>query len=208
LHWKREVRFREQLPVREDLLDHVVWNEIVRLLENPRLIDEELNRRLDAAQKASPTQRRQEGLQRDLTRARKSMERLMTAYQEDLLSLDELRNRMPDLRQRERTMQSELQSIATRTQNRAAYLRLAETLSAFLARLRSSAKTLDITERQRIVRLLVKEVLAGDDAIVIRHSVPITASRRDDEPPKSSKSGASKSKSYLLRSGRRLPTAQ
>jgi hypothetical protein len=87
-------------PIREELLDQVVWNEIVKLLENPRLIEEELDRRLEIAQKAFPTQRRQESLQRDLTRVHKSMERLMTAYQEDLLSLDELRSRMPDLRQR------------------------------------------------------------------------------------------------------------
>jgi len=189
-------------PIREELLDQVIWNEIVKLLENPRLIEEELDRRLEAAQKASPTQRRQESLQRDLARVRKSMERLMTAYQEDLLSLDELRSRMPDLRQRERAMQAELQSIATQAHNRAAYLRLAETLSAFLSRLRSSAKTLDVAERQRIVRLLVKEVIVGEDAIIIRHSVPVTSTPSDDEPPKSSKSGTSKGKSYLLRSGR------
>jgi site-specific DNA recombinase len=190
-------------PVREELLDQVVWNETVKLLEDPRLIQDELNRRLDVAQKASPTKRRQESLQRDLTRVRKSIERLMTAYQEELLSLDELRSRLPDLRQRERAMQAELQSIATQAHDRAAYLRLAETLSAFLSRLRSSAKTLDVTERQRIVRLLVKEVIVGGDSIIIRHSVPVTSPPRDDEAPKSGKSDASKSQSYLLRSGRR-----
>src|SRR5215467_6179084 len=40
-------------PIREELLDQVVWNEIVKLIENPRLIEEELNRRLEAAQKSS-----------------------------------------------------------------------------------------------------------------------------------------------------------
>src|SRR5499426_1085395 len=189
-------------PIREDLLDQVVWNEVVKLLENPRLIDQELDRRLEAAQKASPTKRRQESLHRDLTRVHKSIERLMTAYQEDLLSLDELRSRMPDLRQRERAMQAELQSMATQAQDRAAYLRLAETLSAFLSRLRSSAKTLDVTERQRIVRLLVKEILVGEDAIIIRHSIPVTSPPPDEKSPKSSKSDRSKSDSYLLRSGR------
>jgi len=193
-------------PIREDLLDQIVWNEIVKLLENPRLIEEELDRRLQAAQKASPTQRRQESLQRDLARVHKSIERLMTAYQEDLLSLDELRSRMPDLRQRERAMRAELQSIATQAQDRAAYLRLAETLSAFLSRLRSSAKSLDVTERQRIVRLLVKEVLVGEDAIIIRHSVPVTSPPRNDEPPKSSNPGTSAGKSYLLRSVRHNAT--
>jgi site-specific DNA recombinase len=181
-------------PIRQDLLDQIVWSEIVRLLENPHLIDEELNRRLEAAQKTSPTIRRQESLQRNLTRVRKSMERLMTAYQEDLLSLDELRSRMPELRQREKAMDAELQSIATQARDRAAYLRLAETLSAFLARLRSSAETLDIIERQRIVRLLVRKILVGDDEIVVRHSIPVTTPPRDGEPPKFSKSGPQRAK--------------
>ena len=190
-------------PVRQDLLDQVVWTEIVKLLEAPRLIDDELNRRLEAAQNAAPTRRRQEALQRDLTRVRKSMERLMTAYQEDLVSLDELRSRMPDLRQREQAAHAELQSITIQAQDRASYLRLAETLAAFLGRLRSSAETLDILERQRIVRLLVKEILVADDAITIRHSIPITAtSPHNEEPPKSSKFGTSKHEGYLLRSGR------
>src|SRR5262249_44748551 len=129
----------------------------------------------------------------------------MTAYQEDLLSLDELRARMPDLRQRERAMQAELQSIETQAQDRASYLRLAETLSAFLSRLRCSSKTLHIAERQRIVRLLVKEILVGEDAIMIGHSVPIKSPPHDCEPPKSSRSAASNNKSYLLRSVRHHP---
>src|SRR5215510_898562 len=190
-------------PVRQDLLDQIVWTEIFKLLEAPRLIDDELNRRLEVAQNAAPTKRRQEALQRDLTRSRKSIERLMTAYQEDLVSLDELRSRMPDLRQREQAAHAELQSITTQAQDRASYLRLAETLAAFLGRLRSSAETLDVLERQRIVRLLVKEILVADDAITIRHSIPVTAnSPHNDEPPISGKFGVSKHQGYLLRSGR------
>jgi site-specific DNA recombinase len=195
-------------PIREELLDQVVWKEIVKLLENPRLIEEELDRRLVAAQKASPTKRRQESLQRDLARVHKSIERLMTAYQEDLLPLDELRGRIPDLRQRERAMQAELQSITTQTQDRASFLRLAETLSAFLSRLRSSARSLDVTERQRIVRLLVKEVIVGKETIIIRHSVPVTSPPRDDQSTKSSKLDPSKSGGYLLRSVGGQPTAR
>lgn len=49
------------------------------------------------------------------------------------------------------------------TNNRTAYLRLSETLTTSLTRLRSSAQTLDSAERQRIVRLLAKEVLVSLD---------------------------------------------
>ena len=98
---------------------------------------------------------------------------MFTAYQEDRLSLDELRHRMPELRRREYATRAELQSIAEQTTDRTAYLRLAETLTAFLTRLRSSAETLDIIERQRVVRPLVKEILVSNDSVVIRHSIPL-----------------------------------
>ena len=186
-------------PVRQDLLDHLVWTEIVRLLEDPSLIQSELDRRLAAARTADPTQQREKALRYDLTRTRKSIDRLLTAYQEDLLSLDELRRRMPELRQREHAMQAELQAIVDQVSDRAGYLRLAETLAAFLARLHVSAETLDVHERQRIVRLLIKEILVGDDTIIIRHSIPIPPEPSGTEPP----SG----QSYLLRSGRHFAAA-
>ncbi len=162
----------DQKPIRQDLLDQLVWTEILRLLEDPTLIHNELNRRLEAARDSNPTQRRLDTLNRDLIRVRKSIERLLTAYQEELLSLDELRVRMPPLRQREQAVQAELQAINHQTADRAAYLQLAETLTAFLERLHANAETLDIDQRQRIMRLLVKEVIVGKDLITIKHSIP------------------------------------
>jgi site-specific DNA recombinase len=98
---------------------------------------------------------------------------LLTAYQEGLLSLDELRERMPELRRREQANSAELQATVDQLVDRATYLRLAETLTTFLTRLRASADTLDVSERQRISRLLVKDVLVGDDKIIIRHCIPL-----------------------------------
>ena len=122
-------------PVRQDLLDEVVWTEVIRLLEEPALIQQELDRRLAAAQAADPAKTRTQAVERDLARVGKSMERLLTAYQEDLLSLEQLRERMPLLRQREQTLRHELSALVEQTRERAAHLRLAETLSAFLTRL-------------------------------------------------------------------------
>ena len=189
-------------PVREDLLDEVVWTEVLRLLEEPALIQQELDRRLAAAQAADPKRTRMQAVERDLARVGKTIERLLTAYQEDLVSLDQLRERMPLLRQREQTLRQELNALVEQTRDRAAHLRLAETLSAFLTRLRASAETLDIVERQRIVRLLVKEVLVNDDTIVIRHCIPVPSG----PPPTGSGPNGHAAEvtdhpSYLLRSG-------
>src|ERR1700738_2585172 len=190
-------------PIRQDLLDEVVWREILKLLESPHLIQEELERRLAAARNSGPVKRREEHLQQEFARVRKSMERLMTAYQEDLMSLDDLRRRMPELRKREQAISAELNAIDSQLADRAGYLRLAETVTSFLARLRETAKTLDVAERQRIVRLLVKEILVDDDTIVIRHSIPAPTESTDGSGPTSRPKGRQPpgDASYLLRKG-------
>ena len=47
------------------------------------------------------------------------------------------------------------------------YLQLAESLDGFRTKLRERAKTLDVCERQQILRLLVKEVLVATDNLTI-----------------------------------------
>jgi site-specific DNA recombinase len=85
-------------PIRQDHLDAVVWQEILRLLEDPSLLQAELDRRLQTARTTDPLMRRQEALRRDQARLAKSMERLLTAYQESLITLEELRSRAPEIR--------------------------------------------------------------------------------------------------------------
>ncbi|HJS21688.1 MAG TPA: recombinase family protein [Steroidobacteraceae bacterium] len=195
-------------PVRQDLLDQIIWTQVTRLLEDPTLIQQELDRRLAAARAADPTKQREQTLERELVRVGKGIERLLTAYQEELLSLEQLRERMPPLRQREQALRAEQQSIADQTRERATYLRLAETLTAFLARLRVAADTLDIVERQRIVRLVVKEVIVGDDAIVIRHCIPapLKPTHGGGPAPSGHPDERGDGPNYLLRSGRERST--
>lgn len=159
--------------IRQDYLDGVVREEVIRLLEDPALLQAEITRRLEAAKQADPTQRRQQHLLREQARLAQSIERLLTAYQDSLLSLDELRRRIEPLRKQHGATQAELEALETASADQQRYLRLVESLAPFQARLRPRAESMDIGERQRIVRLLVKEVIVGSESITIRHCLPI-----------------------------------
>ena len=189
-------RVCDNRPVRQDHLDEVVWREITRLLEDPSLIRAEIDRRLAAMRESSPTKRREATLQKEQTRLQKQIERLLDAYQESLLSLEELRRRMPALHKRDRTIQSELQSLATAAVDQKAFLRVADTIEEFFSRLRENAAALNVTDRQKILRLLVKEILVDLDTITIKHSIPVA----NIELPSGS-SGGAQLPGYLLRSG-------
>src|SRR5580704_2870203 len=112
---------------------------------------------------------------------------------------------MPNLRRREQADSAELQAIVDQSVDRATYLRLAETLTAFLTRLRSSADALDVSERQRVLRLLVKEILVGDDKIIIRHCIPLLMGG-NGPPAKSANAAVPSTEGYLLRSRSHDPT--
>jgi site-specific DNA recombinase len=189
-------------PMRQDYLDTAVWTEVIRLLEDPGLIQTELNRRLEAARNTDPLRQRVDSLQRERLRLANRMERLVTAYQEELVGLDELRRRIPDLRKQQQAVEAEANSLETAAADQTRYLHLAHSLADFHEKVKARADTLDVVERQKILRLLVKEVLVGKDTITIRHSIPMPRSSPGSETLHATKSSVPKSApGYLLRSG-------
>jgi site-specific DNA recombinase len=190
-------------PIRQDALDEFVWKEIIRLLDDPMLVQGEIDRRQQAARNADPLRKREETLRREQARLEKSSDRLISAYQEGLVTLAQLRHRIPELRKQAQAVEAELQSLEMASVDQGRYLQLAETLATFRSRLRARAETLDVRERQQILRLLVKEILVDAETITIRHSIAIPSGPGSDSMsgPKSGGQGASSSSGYLLRSG-------
>ncbi len=180
-------------PVRADELDPLVWAEVRRLLEHPELVQSEIDRRRAALRTEHPAARCRETLERDITRTEAAIARLIEAYQEQLVSLDELRARTPELRKRQTTLRAQLDALDAELHDAATYLQLADTLEGFLGRLTDGLDTLDTAGQQRILRLVVREVLIGgnDDTITIRHAIPTPTSPHDP--------------SYLLRGSSPLP---
>ena len=97
---------------------------------------------------------------------------MITAFSEQLLTIDELRARMPDLRARETGLKDQIAALDAQAADRDAYLKLADDLEGFLARLRASSATATTGDRQRVLRAVVQDVLIGPEKITIRHRIP------------------------------------
>jgi site-specific DNA recombinase len=88
---------------------------------------------------------------------------------------------MPELRTREHSLSKQLEALNTQLADREVYLTLADNVEGFLTGLRDKAATATITERQRVLQLLIKDVLIGPDKITIRqiHTGPAPADQPD-----------------------------
>jgi len=188
-------------PVRQDYLDGIIWQKVVELLSNPDLVKAEIHRRVKEIQSANPTKRRKESLEKESLRLENSLQRLLDAYQEDLIKINELRDRMPRLRTRQKALQSELASLECAMADQKSVLQLATNIESFLEQLRSAADTLSVVERQKVLRLIVKEILIDDETVTIKHSISLPSTNMTT----GSNIGAN-IPSYLLRSWSHDPT--
>jgi site-specific DNA recombinase len=163
-------------PIRQDYLDAIVWNQVIKLFKNPELIRSELQRRIKSIRDSSPVKQKKDQMKKELIRIRKGIDKLLDAYQENLIQLDELRSRMPELRKREKFLNKELYCIESDLIDQGALLKLSDNMGDFLNKLRESANTMSIVERQKVLRLVVKEVLIDDENIRVKHSIPLPRS--------------------------------
>jgi site-specific DNA recombinase len=190
-------------PVRADYLDQVVWDHITALLADPALIRAEISKRLEQARTADPATRQRKQLELALAKAATGITAMIEAYAEQLITIDELRAKMPHLRAREANLRSQIDALDAQAADRDACLTLAGDLESFLTQLRGNAATATVEDRQRVLRLLVKDILIGPEKITIRHRIPArpggTRARQRDPGPDTE---GDHRPDYLLRWGR------
>ncbi|MBV9729774.1 MAG: recombinase family protein, partial [Pseudonocardiales bacterium] len=189
-------------PVRADYLDAVVWDHITGLLADPHLIRAEIDKRLQAARSSDPTTRQRAQLELALAKATTGITRMIEAFGEQLITIDELRARMPDLRAREANLREQLHALDAQLADQHSYLTLASDLEDFLSQLGNKAHNASIEERQRVLRLLVKDVLVGPEKITIRHRIPTRERTTTTEQPDNTDTEGDQRTSCQVRWGR------
>ena len=164
-------------PIRQDYLDDLVWQEVLRLLRTPQLIQAELERRRTESLNSSAVQQRQEQVSRELTRLGQQMDKLLDAYQEGLIALADLRKRSPEIKKKLGALEQEQQNLKVRAVEDKRWIEVSNSMETFLGRLNETAQTMAPVERQKLLRLLVKQITVGKDLITVHHSIPTGAAR-------------------------------
>jgi site-specific DNA recombinase len=164
-------------PIRQDYLDDLVWQEVLRLLRTPQLIQAELERRRTESLNSSAVQQRQEQVSRELTRLGQQMDKLLDAYQEGLIALADLRKRSPEIKKKLGALEQEQQNLKVRAVEDKRWIEVSNSMDTFLGRLNQTAQTMTPVEKQKLLRLLVKQITVGKDLITVHHSIPTGATR-------------------------------
>ncbi len=167
-------------PIRQDYLDKLVWENVLELLEQPTLIQNEIDQRIQDAKNANPALNQKALLLKQKTKLAEAMDKLLDAYQEDLVPIVELRKRMPELQKRINTTDKELENLKAREFALDRRLQLLD-LHSFTHHLHKNLDQLNINDKRKILKLLVKEIQVGNDCIDIKHSIPLKLAENDSQ---------------------------
>jgi site-specific DNA recombinase len=173
-------RVCDNLQVRTDTLDQLVWDEVRGLLENGQRVQQEYERRLQA-----PRQENEDlqAKQAQITKVRQGIARLIDIYAEGFIEKQEFEPRIRRLRQRMADLETQAQKISDETSLLEELGLVISRLEDFAAQVQEGLDKADWSTRRNLIRTLVKRVEISKEEVNVVFRIPTgpSESRLDHE---------------------------
>jgi site-specific DNA recombinase len=169
-------RLCQNKQLRTDRLEQAVWGEVCRLLEDPRRVAGEYQRRLDAVQ-APPGQADAAVLERQMAKVQQGIARLIDGYAEGYLDKTEAEPRIRRFKERLHTLEVQAEQARTQARLEANLQLVIGRLEEFSAQVSDGLEQLDWHGRRDLIRTLVKRVEIEPERVRVVFRVD------EDSPP-------------------------
>ncbi|MGH2469645.1 MAG: recombinase family protein, partial [Chloroflexota bacterium] len=162
-----------QRHIRADALDAFVWRKVSEVLRDPQVLlqaiagggqflsdDDALTNQLDV-------------VKRQCGQVQKEQQRLLDAYQVELLTLDQLEKRMLPLRARAEALEQEIERLETEQGEARSTRNFRDNVQALCATVSAGLSNLSFYERQEFMRLMVERVEVENWNVQIVFRIPL-----------------------------------
>jgi site-specific DNA recombinase len=160
--------------VRADHLDHLVWEDVCRLLLAPDILQAALEHTQQQGLDSDARLARRHDLQRQDATIQQQIQRLIDAYTAQVLTLDELRERRTQLEARRASVERERHELEAATQQEVQLATVATQLEQFRSVIAAGLDNASFAQRRAIVELLIDRVVVDTPDVEIRYIIPLT----------------------------------
>ncbi len=162
-------RICDNLQVRTDTLDQLVWDEVRGLLEDGQRLQQEYQRRL---QKPAKENMDLQAKQAQITKIRQGMARLIDSYSEGFIQKSEFEPRITRLRQRLADLETQAKQMVDEMTLQEELHLVIHRLEDFAAQVREGLDEADWLTRRDLIRTLVKRVEIGKEEVNVVFRIP------------------------------------
>ena len=114
----------------------------------------------------------------ELTQIEKQDQRLLDAYQSEIIQLDELASRRQALGQQRHVLEGRLSELELLVQQQVRQEALTSSITEFCDNINSMLQSPTLEQKQLVLRLVVDHILDGKDQLIIKHVIPSTDDHR------------------------------
>jgi len=143
--------------VRTDRLEQAVWQQICQLLQDPKRLVNEYERRLQVAQHP-PGDVHGAMLDKQITKLKQGISRLIDGYSEGYIDKGEFEPRIRRFKERLQTLESQAEQLRDERQRQAELQLIIGRLEEFAAKVSAGLDRLDWSGRRELIRTLVKRI--------------------------------------------------
>ena len=162
-------------PVDGNVVEPLVWQAITELLADPQLILDYYLARQDGS---TVTPHELKRVRQELSQIENQKQRLLDAYQTEVIELDELETRRQVLDQQRQALEQRLTDLEQLAQQQARQDALASDVTQFCENIRSVLQSPTPEEQQQVLRLVVDHISVGKEQLIIKHIIPLTGDSR------------------------------
>ena len=162
-----------------EVIEQAVWDHVIGLLSAPQQLVAQFERFVAETADGSPQdQAMARQLQARLDRLARADQRLLEAYQAEVISLEELAERRRTITEQHCAAVQQRDQRRRLVEQRVRAHAVLANVTAFSERICSRLKDADFSDRQAILQLIVERIIVHEDTLEIRHVIPL----RDPDP--------------------------
>jgi site-specific DNA recombinase len=159
--------------VRQQVLDEAVWNDVRTLLADPARVERELHRRLEGDDADERQQQADQNLEAQIDRIRRGINRLIDAYEQEMLTKEEFEPRITSARRQLSQLQEQLQQRVDQAARGREMRLVIDNLETFSKQVASGLEEADWQTRREIICTLVKRIELDPKDLTIVYRVDI-----------------------------------
>ncbi len=157
--------------VNQEELDVLIYDEVMKLIQDPLIIQQELKRRAKDAINTEEVNREETNLKKDLTKILNERDRLLDAFQTGLVDLEELSKRQKGLDVRKASLEEKLKAIQACRIEQEVGNGLQQSMKTIMKEIQITSTELPDDKKQKLIRLLVEKVIITQKEIKIVHCI-------------------------------------
>jgi len=164
----------ELIQVHRQTFDAKIWQGLIELLHDPENLKEQLEKRLDRRNSSIlPTTNTDTKTDKDLERLNVQEKRILDAYREGIIDLEELKSQKEKIAARRITLEAKKKAAPSLVESAGKTEITMDMLGDVSARFQRAMAKADFTTREKLANLLVNSVTLYTDKAVVKGNIPI-----------------------------------